>query len=130
MVQVTLRAFSDQALGKKNYTFCDISVTIIIERDWELRKISSNKINSKLAKKKKKDKARREKSKQQKDLDKKNQKLMNEKLTSIEKLIDRFPKSCSSCDAVLDKKDDEHLDKWKLTFDNGKMSMLCESCQV
>jgi hypothetical protein len=33
MVQVTLRAFSDQALGKKNYTFCDISVTIIIERD-------------------------------------------------------------------------------------------------
>ena len=55
---------------------------------------------------------------------------MTEKLTSIEKLIDSFPKSCSSCDAELDKKDDEHLDKWKLTFSEGKMSMLCESCQV
>ena len=95
-----------------------------------MRKISSNKINSKLAKKKKKDKARREKARQEKALAKKTEKLMTEKLTSIEKLIDSFPKSCSSCDAELNKKDDEHLDKWKLTFSEGKMSMLCESCQV
>ena len=95
-----------------------------------MKKISSNKINSKLVKKKKKDRARKEKARQEKELAKKTEKLMTEKLTSIEKLIGRFPKSCSSCDAELDKKNDDHLDKWKLTFDNGKMSLLCESCQV
>jgi len=94
-----------------------------------LRKITSNKTNSKLIKKKKKDRARREKVKQQKELDKKTEKLMVEKLTSIEKLIDRFPKECSICETALDNKNNDHLDKWKLTFTNSGLSMICESCQ-
>jgi hypothetical protein len=96
-----------------------------------LRKISSNNknSNSKLIKKKRKDKARQKKSREQRDIAKKAEKALAAQLSMIEQIVDSMPKTCDKCEAPFDSANQQHLDSWKMSFNDGVMSMNCEKCQ-
>ena len=36
---------------------------------------------------------------------------------------------CNSCNKELDKKNDHHLDNWKISVVGEKMILLCDECQ-
>ena len=36
---------------------------------------------------------------------------------------------CNNCNEELDKKNDHHLDNWKISVVNEKMILLCDECQ-
>ena len=36
---------------------------------------------------------------------------------------------CDNCNEELDKKNDHHLDNWKISVVNEKMILLCDECQ-
>ena len=36
---------------------------------------------------------------------------------------------CNSCNEVLDKKNDHHLDNWRISVVDEKMILLCDECQ-
>jgi len=36
---------------------------------------------------------------------------------------------CNSCNETLDKKNDHHLDNWRISVVNEKMILLCDECQ-
>lgn len=36
---------------------------------------------------------------------------------------------CNSCSKELDKKNDHHLDNWKISVVSEKMILLCDECQ-
>lgn len=36
---------------------------------------------------------------------------------------------CNNCNEELDKKNDHHLDNWKISIVDEKMILLCDACQ-
>ena len=51
-------------------------------------------------------------------------KAMNESMQQIASLS-----LCSGCGMALDKKNNHHLDTWKISVVNEKMILLCDECQ-
>lgn len=49
---------------------------------------------------------------------------MNESMQQIASMS-----ACNNCKAELDKKNDHHLDSWKISVVNEKMILLCDECQ-
>jgi hypothetical protein len=49
---------------------------------------------------------------------------MNESMQQVASLS-----KCNKCDEVLDKKNDHHLDTWKISIVGEKMILLCDECQ-
>ena len=80
-------------------------------------------------KKKKKDKERKRKAQAERDQDKKTEKDLMEHLSSIEKLIDSFPKTCSQCSSVFNNKNDDHLDNWLMSHSDSGTVLTCDICK-
>tara|TARA_R110000851_G_scaffold23602_1_gene68973 strand:+ start:221 stop:442 length:222 start_codon:yes stop_codon:yes gene_type:complete len=49
---------------------------------------------------------------------------MNESIQQIASMS-----MCNNCKEVLDKKNDHHLDNWRISVVDEKMILLCDSCQ-
>jgi hypothetical protein len=49
---------------------------------------------------------------------------MNESIQQIASMS-----MCDNCKEVLDKKNDHHLDNWRISVVGEKMILLCDSCQ-
>ena len=89
------------------------------------KKLSSKSSN----KKKKKDKERKRKAQSDRDQNKKTEKDLMGHLSSIEKLIDSFPKTCSQCSSVFNNKNDDHLDNWLMSHSDSGTVLTCDICK-
>jgi hypothetical protein len=49
---------------------------------------------------------------------------MNESMQQIASMS-----ACNNCNEELDKKNDHHLDNWKISIVDEKMILLCDACQ-
>ena len=49
---------------------------------------------------------------------------MNESIQQIASMS-----ACNNCNEELDKKNDHHLDNWKISIVDEKMILLCDKCQ-
>ena len=49
---------------------------------------------------------------------------MNESMQQIASMS-----ACNNCNEELDKKNDHHLDNWKISIVDEKMILLCDKCQ-
>ena len=63
-----------------------------------------------------------------KSSNKKKKKDLMGHLSSIEKLIDSFPKTCSQCNSVFNNKNDDHLDNWLMSHSESGTVLTCDSC--
>ena len=90
---------------------------------------SSHKKQSKILKKKNKDKQRKKKSLNQKISLKQIEKQVIASLNAIENLISSIPSTCVHCDSKFDSKNDDHLDRWKMSMSDSGVILECDQCQ-
>jgi hypothetical protein len=89
---------------------------------------SHHKKLSKSNKKKRKDKERKRKAQSEKLQNKKTEKALLEQLSSVEKLLESFPKACVKCKAEFDNKNSQHLDNWVMEYSDFGTILTCDSC--
>jgi len=93
-----------------------------------MKKTNNHKKQSKILKKKNKDKQRLNQYKRDKLSIKDIEKKTAQSLASIEKLLNKIPSSCHICNSAFNTKNNDHLDKWNMTFNGYRVVLTCDSC--